>query len=255
MPNRVKIRAFFLAVILTPVLLSGCVTAPIEESHQDTVDPFEGFNRGVFMLNDDIDKAVVKPIAELYDKLLPKLVSTSISNFFSNIDDVVVTINDILQFKMAQATSDAGRFVLNSTVGLLGLFDVATGAGLAKHDEDFGQTLGHWGVPTGPYLVVPLFGSSNFRDLTGLLVDRNFDPRLYNNVVFYRNLLYGSTTFVDIIDTRAGLLSSEKVLNTASTDPYLFIRNAFLQRRAALVNDGKVAEGDKISDNELFDDL
>jgi phospholipid-binding lipoprotein MlaA len=255
MPTKTKIRTFLLAVVLSPLLLSGCITAPVDDSQNHNADPFEGFNRGVYMLNDDIDKAVVKPVAELYDKLLPDFFSTSISNFFSNIDDVVVTINDVLQFKMVQAASDASRFVLNTTIGLFGFFDVASNAGFLKHNEDFGQTLGYWGIPKGPYLVVPLLGASNFRDLTGLLVDRNFDPRLYTQVVSHRNLLYGSTNFVDIIDTRAGLLSAEKVLHTAATDPYLFVRNAFLQRRDALVNDGKIPEGEAISNDELFDDL
>lgn len=254
MPNSAQIRAFFLAFIFTPFLLTGCVTLPEQKAFND-VDPFEGFNRGVFTLNNDIDKAIVKPVAELYDKLLPDLVSTSISNFFSNIDDVVVVVNDLLQLKMAQAASDAGRFLLNSTVGLLGFFDVATQAGLEKHDEDFGQTLGYWGVPSGPYLVLPLFGPSNFRDFAGLLVDRNFDPRLYMDEATGRNVLYGSTNFVDIIDTRAGLLSAEKVLDMASSDPYIFVRNAFLQRREALVLDGKVAESANISDDDLFSDL
>ena len=251
MPNIAKIKILFLTFILTPFLLTGCVSLP----EQKNDDPFESFNRGVYTLNNDIDKALVKPVAELYDTLLPNFVSTGISNFFSNIDDVVVTINDLLQFKMAQAASDAGRFLLNSTVGLLGFLDIASDAGLKKHDEDFGQTLGYWGVPTGPYLVLPLFGPSNFRDLAGLLVDRNFDPRLYTDAVSSRNLLYGSTNFVDVIDTRAGLLSAEKVLNTAATDPYLFVRNAFIQRRESLVLDGKVAKGTEVSDDDLFGDL
>ncbi len=213
------------------LLASGCATlqGPTEEK-----DPFESFNRAVFEFNDGFDRHVFKPVARGYDTVMPGPVNNSISNVFSHLDDVVVIINDLLQLKFEQTLSDVGRFTFNSTFGLLGLFDVASHMGLPKHNEDFGQTLGHWGVNHGPYLVLPLLGPSTLRDGPSILVDWQVDPLSYIKDTPAR----WSTVTLKAIDTRAGLLRASRILDTAALDRYVFLRDAYLQRRDNLVYDG-----------------
>jgi len=218
------ITAFF-ALLLAGI--SGCAT-------NNPRDPLEPLNRGIYAFNDGLDTVVMKPVAEGYRAVLPQLVRTGIGNFFSNLDDLTVFANGILQFKIPQAVSDLGRFVINSTIGLLGFVDVATDLGLEKHIEDFGQTLGYWGIGSGPYLVLPFLGPSSFRDALGRWVDSFTDVVWQQDHMRTRNQLYGTRA----VDNRSRLLDTEKILQTAAIDEYAFVRDAYLQRRRNLVYDG-----------------
>ena len=223
------IGSIFLAVMLT-----GCAS-------QANKDPLEGLNRGIYKFNDTADKAVIKPIAGAYKAVLPSPVRTGVNNFFDNLGTVVTAINDLLQFKFSKAMDDAGRFVINSTVGILGVIDVASMDNVPKHNEDFGQTLGYWGVGNGPYLVLPFFGPSSLRDTTGLVVDTvAFDPISYIDDPRTRNQL----RLVKFIDKRAQYLPASDLLDDAALDPYAFMRDAYLQRRESQVKDGEVTKAD-----------
>jgi len=216
-------------LILAAASLTGCAS-----THAlNPADPFEPFNRSMYTFNDTLDKVVAKPIAQGYNKVMPDVGRTMVSNFFSNLDDVVVTANDLLQFKFVQAFSDGMRFLVNSTVGVGGLIDVAS-MRLDKNDEDFGQTLGYWGMETGPYLMLPLLGPSSFRDGIGSIGDGQISPVSRTRHVRTRNQLY----LTRAINGRAQLLSQEKILDGALIDRYAFIRDAYLQQRQSLVFDG-----------------
>lgn len=220
--------------ILIATLVSGCATTG------DPQDPLEGFNRGVYKFNDALDKAVIKPVAQGYDAVVPQPVQNGVANFFSNLNDVVVVLNDFLQLKIAQGTGDAGRLLINSTIGILGFIDVGSGIGLPKHEEDFGQTLGYWGLAPGAYVVLPFFGPSTARDTAGLVVDIVTDPVFYVEDDTIRGSLYAIRT----ISRRDQLLQAEKVLDAAALDPYQFVREAYLQRRRSLVHDGNPPKED-----------
>lgn len=216
-------------IALAAVALTGCAsTRPL-----NPVDPFESFNRGVYTFNDTLDKAVLKPVAQGYNKVMPETGKSMVINFFSNLDDVIITANDLLQFKFVQAFSDGMRFVVNSTVGVAGLIDVAS-MNLEKHNEDFGQTLGYWGVKNGPYLVVPILGPSSIRDSVGDIGDSQVSLISNTKHVRTRNQLY----LAKGIKRRAQLLENESLLDGAVLDRYAFIRDAYLQRRESLVYDG-----------------
>ena len=214
-------------LMLLLVNLSGCAT-------NNPRDPLEPFNRGVYAFNDGLDTVVLKPVAQGYRAVLPQFVRTGIGNFFSNLDDITVFVNSVLQFKIPQAASDLGRFLINSTFGLLGILDVATEFGLEKHNEDFGQTLGYWGIGSGPYLVMPFFGPSSFRDALGRWADSYTDVVWQQDHIRTRNQFYG----LRVVDNRSRLLETEKVLQVAAIDEYAFVRDAYLQRRRNLVYDG-----------------
>lgn len=214
--------------ILLSLSLLGCAT------NGDPRDPLEPLNRSIYKFNDVLDKAVIKPVATGYKDVMPDVVRNAVGNFFSNLDDVLVLLNDLLQFKLEQAASDFSRLVWNTTVGIAGLFDVATPMELPKHNEDFGQTMGYWGVGNGPYLVLPLLGPSSLRDAVGTAVDMHYDPVVQHDPVPERN----SGIALHIVDTRSRLLSAEDVLDEASLDRYVFLRDAYLQRRRGLVYDG-----------------
>ena len=220
-----------LSVLLFSLVLQGCATV---EGPTDPEDPFESFNRAMYTFNDTLDKAILKPVAKGYNAALPDPVNKGVSNFFSNIDDVVVIFNDLLQLKIGQALSDTARVFFNTTIGVLGFIDVASGMDLPKHDEDLGQTFGYWGIDTGPYLVLPFLGSSDIRDTIGLIGDAYVDPLNDITPNDTRNWLI----VLEGVDTRAGLLSASKVLQEAALDEYLFVRDAYLQRRQNLVHDG-----------------
>jgi len=214
---------------LAAIALTGGCAAP----HASTAaDPLESFNRGVYQFNDAVDKAIAKPIAQGYDAVVPLPGKIMVSNFFSNLDDVIVTANDLLQLKFNQAASDGSRFLFNSTFGVFGLLDVSTR--LEKHDEDFGQTLGYWGISSGPYIVLPLLGPSTLRDGVGLYVDSRPSKLRRVDHIRSRNQLY----ITKAISRRAELLEQEKVLDEAVIDRYAFIRDAYLLRRQSLVHDG-----------------
>jgi phospholipid-binding lipoprotein MlaA len=228
-----------LLTIATVALLVGC--APTNELLRDDPDPFESYNRAMFAFNDAADKAVFKPVAQAYQTVLPDPVITSVTNFFSNLNDVVVLINDLLQFKLHQAAMDSSRIVFNTTFGVLGLFDVASRMELPKHNEDFGQTLGFWGFGEGYYIVLPLLGPSTVRDTFGLV--GNF----YTNPVTWAtdsDAVEWSLWGLDLINRRAGLLRIERALAEAQIDPYSFQRGAYLQQRRNLVYDGNPPKPD-----------
>jgi len=248
-----RLSSNLLVILLLPLtlLLSGCSSTPLVDDGERDPDPWEGMNRSIDAFNTELDNYVLKPVAKGYQAVTPEPVDKGISNFFSNLDDVTVIINDLLQLKPIQATSDLARLVINSTVGILGFFDVAKLIGLEKHNEDFGQTLAFWGAPSGPYLVLPLFGPSTLRDGAGMiLVDWRTEPELYVTNRAERYSLYSINT----IDTRADLLYASNLVEKSSTDSYIFIREAYLQRRRNLIYDGSPPE-DEAQGEESMDDF
>lgn len=208
--------------------LSGCATTA-----NNPKDPFEGFNRAMFAVNEGID-VVVKPVAEGYDAAAPEPVKAVIGNFFGNLWDVWTALNNLAQGKGEQGLSDIGRVLINTTIGIGGAFDVASEMGLEKHSEDFGQTLGVWGVGDGPYLYWPIIGPRTTRDTLGWGVDTYADPVWRVNDIPVRNTLVG----VRFIDMRASLLASDKVVEEAAFDKYNYIRDAYLQHRRSEIYDG-----------------
>ena len=208
-------------------------------------DPWEPANRKVFAVNDAWDRWLLKPVAEGYQKIVPKPIRRSVSNVFNNIETPATAINQFLQGKPVRGISDSGRFLVNSTIGLGGLFDVATPMGFAKHQEDFGQTLGRWGAGAGPHVMIPFRGSSTVRDAFGLMLDATVNPIGFLSPESHR---YGAAALY-VIDARVDLLAAENLL-TESGDKYLFLRDAYLQRRAYLVSDGEAAEEDPFLDDD-----
>ncbi|MFO8152748.1 VacJ family lipoprotein [Thioalkalivibrio sp.] len=237
-----------LALLLLFALLSGCASVPSEDRH--SADPLEPYNRAVFAFNDRLDRAVLKPAAEVYSEL-PGPVQTGVGNFFSNLDDFRVGFNNLLQGKFHDAASDTARILFNSSFGVFGLIDVAGPMGLPKHNEDFGQTLGAWGVPAGPYLQLPFLGPSSGRDAPALVVDFYTNPRNYT-VGQQRELRnnFAALLVLDLVHARAGLLATEDLLDDYSDDRYVAIRDLWLQRREFLVRDGEV-----VDDESWLDDL
>jgi phospholipid-binding lipoprotein MlaA len=211
--------------------LGGCATL---EGPPDPRDPWEGFNRGMYAFNTKLDNAVLKPAAKGYRAITPDPVETGVTNFFANLEEIRILVNNLLQFKPLAALSDTGRLVINTTLGIGGVFDVATQMGLRKHEEDLGQTLGRWGVGSGPYLVLPFFGPSSPRDGFGLIGDYALNPIREVEDNSTRNSLY----VVDVMDTRAQLLAVDDIIEQAAFDPYTYIRDAWLQRRRSLIHDG-----------------
>jgi len=228
--HRLRLATVCAAVcsIVSLGVLGGCATT------NDPRDPLELLNRGVYKFNDGVDTMLVKPAAEIYQGVIPPIARTGVRNVFNNLNDVVVALNNLLQGKFTEAASDVGRIAINTTAGLFGLFDVATPAGLEKHEEDFGQTLGFWGVGDGPYLVLPFVGPRNLRDTAGLFVDWQVDPLLQFDPVRTRNQLWG----LRAVSLRAELLSASKLLSVAALDEYEFVRDAYIQRRRNLIYDG-----------------
>jgi phospholipid-binding lipoprotein MlaA len=215
------------AVLAATLLLGGCAMTPSK------VDPLEPMNRAMFEVNDVVDGNIVKPIAELYVAAVPQLVRTGVANVFNNIDDLFSGINGLLQGKTEKAGNDFGRVLLN-TICVFGLFDVASDLGIERGNEDFGQTFAVWGFPQGPYLFVPLFGPTTVRDGTGVLVRIYAGPVGFIPYVPLRNSIYG----LGYVDLRSQALGAGDVVSTGALDRYLFIRNAYLQRRRYLVFDG-----------------
>jgi len=213
---------------ITALLLGGCATSG------NPRDPIEGFNRAVFAFNDGLDRAVVKPVAKGYQAVLPPPLRSGVSNFFSNIDDVFIAANDLLQGKVPYAINDVGRVLVNSTLGVLGFMDVATDLGVEKRTEDFGLTLAHWGVGDGAYLVLPFFGPRTVRDAFGLVLDVKADPVANLPDVPVRNTLEATRG----VNDRAQLLSTDKIIDEAALDRYAYIRDAYLQHRRSLIYDG-----------------
>ncbi len=213
------------------LMVSGCAT-------QANKDPLEGMNRGIYKFNDVTDRALFKPVATAYKAVAPTPVRKGFNNFFNNLGSITTVLNDLLQLKFANAFTDAGRFVINSTFGLAGFIDVAGMDKIPNHKEDFGQTLGYWGAGNGAYLVLPFLGSSSLRDTTGLVFDTvTTDPITYtHNIGQVR--LHNQLRAAQFIDKRTELLDAKDIVDEASLDPYAFARDAYLQRRESLVADG-----------------
>lgn len=223
-----------LAGAAVALLAGACATIP-PDAGSNPVDPLERMNRHVFEFNDRVDRAVLKPVAQGYVAVVPEPVRGCVGNFFANLGDVSNAANNLLQGKPVEAVSDICRIAINTTVGVLGCFDVASKAGLEKHNEDFGQTLGRWGLGSGAYLVLPLLGPSSVRDAVGRVPDAYVDPaNAAGDDVRARNTLFALET----IDLRARLLDAGRLLDAAALDKYQFTRDAYLQRRRNLVYDG-----------------
>jgi len=240
------ISKFYLVLLACAVMmLSGCAST---QYVADERDPWQGFNRSMYGFNDGLDRALLKPAAKGYKAIAPDFVETGVSNFFDNLDEISIAVNNLLQGKVSNSFSDVGRFAINSTIGILGFFDVASRMGLTKHDEDFGQTLGVWGMDTGPYIMWPIFGPSTLRDSPSLVVDR-----VLLNPLFYVEIKTGERIALfalNAVSVRAELLSLEETVEEISTDKYTFIREAYLDRRDFLVHDGSPSE-----DSDLYDEL
>jgi len=220
-------RALVCALAL---LAGGCAT------NGDPRDPFEPMNRAIYHFNDGVDHLLIKPAAELYTgRMIPEFVRTGLRNFFSNINDVIVAVNDLLQGKFEDGVLDWARFGFNTSIGLFGIHDVATDMGLEKHNEDFGQTFGRWGVAPGAYLVLPFLGSSSVRDGVGTALDLYTDPMGEVSPNRARN----SLIVLRVTSLRADLLEASRILEEAALDKYVFQRDAYLQRRRSLVYDGR----------------
>ncbi|MGI3747416.1 MlaA family lipoprotein [Pseudomonas graminis] len=213
---------------------ASLAVAPMAANAADE-DPWEGVNRAIFRFNDTVDTYALKPIAQGYEFITPQFLEDGIHNMFKNVGEVTNLANDVLQVKPEAAGVDTARLIFNTTFGLLGFFDVGTKMGLQRNDEDFGQTLGHWGVPSGPFVMLPLFGPSTVRDTFAKYPDTYTQPWRYIDHVPTRN----TALAVSVVDTRASLLSAEKLING---DKYIFIRNAYLQNREFKVKDGKVVD-------------
>jgi phospholipid-binding lipoprotein MlaA len=223
------VRQVLFVALLTA--LAGCASTGEE---RDPRDPFEPFNRGVYRFNDKFDEYLAQPVARTYRKAVHQEIRSRVGNFFANIQDLFIGVNNFLQGKVQDGVNDWARFAFNSSFGLLGIHDVASEWGLEKHNEDFGQTFGRWGVGSGPYLILPFLGSSTVRDATGTAVDYYFAPLAEARPIALRNSLYG----LYFVNTRAELLEASNLLEQAALDRYTFQRDAYLQRRRSLIHDG-----------------
>jgi phospholipid-binding lipoprotein MlaA len=231
--KHMRISKLFIVILLI-FQVSGCAT-------QANKDPLESFNRTIYKFNDVADGVIIKPVSKGYKNIAPKFVVKGVNNFFNNIRDVVTVINELLQGKIEYATNSTGRVLVNSTIGVLGFIDVHSISGGERRKEDFGQTLGYWGVSQGAYLVLPFVGPSTTRDAVGFVTDTLvFDPISYINNVRGRN----QVRIVQFIDARTELLNASSILDEASLDPYAFQRDAYLQYRDALVSDNPSGEID-----------
>jgi phospholipid-binding lipoprotein MlaA len=220
-------------------LIGGCATSG------NPKDPIEGFNRAMFGFNEGLDKVIIKPVATGYEAVLPSPIQTGVANFFSNIADLMVGVNNLLQGKPAAAASDAGRVLVNTTMGFLGIIDVASSMGMEKHEEDVGQTFGRWGMDDGAYIVLPFFGPRTARDTLGLIFDVYTDPVAHVDHIPTRNVLLATR----VISDRAELLKADKIIEEAALDKYSYVRDAYLQRRQSLIHDGNPPKFDPYSES------
>ena len=228
--NNIANCARGMSVATVFAVLAGCASGP----RANPADPFEPFNRGVTSFNDKVDEAVLVPVATAYQRVLPSMVRTGVSNFFGNLGDVWSFANSVAQLKLQNSAETFMRVNVNTFFGLGGLLDIATEAGIDRHEEDFGQTLGRWGVGAGPYVVLPLLGPSTLRDTAALPVDRAGSVLGNMNDVAWRN----SLSVLEVVDTRAKYLRAGRLLDDAALDKYTFTRDAFLQHRRNDVYDG-----------------
>ena len=223
---------------LLTLLMIGFMSISTNGNSSDN-DPLEPMNRAIFEFNEVVDDNILEPVAKGYRYVTPDPVERSVSNFFNNLGEINTIINSALQMKLDKTITSSSRLAINSTVGVLGLFDVATSLGIQREREDFGQTLGHYGISSGPYLVLPFFGPSSFRDAPGfyadVMMEKSISP-IYTELHHEERQAIQAT---NVIDTRANLLKATKILDTAAKDKYIFLRESYLQRRAKLVTDGK----------------
>ena len=247
--QKLNLNKSLLNSLILSITLVGCAsTTPPPPS-----DPWAGWNHGTQDFNDGLDKHILKPLAKGYQYITPTFVNDGITNFFSNINDIGVTFNDLFQLKFSQSGQDASRFLLNTTAGVGGFVDVANRLDLPKHNEDFGQTLGFWGVPSGNYLVLPFYGPSSPRDTLGLIGDAALNPLTYVSIFSggIVNAITGGARAVDVVDHRAELMTKEKILDESTVDRYDSLKSAYQQNREYLINDGKNSNN---SDPDLLDD-
>lgn len=244
-----KKPARLVMVMVLGLLMSACAhTGGVDE--QADVDPWEPFNRSMFEFNEKVDRAVLKPVASGYRKVMPAGIRKGVGNVFLNLAEPTTVVNDVLQGKFNQAGHDFFRFVVNSTFGLLGWFDVATPLGMERNQEDFGQTFSVWGFARGPYLVLPLLGPSTVTDAAGILPATMYtDPRTAGGYTVETYAIVGLNT----IDTRARLLGASKV-SELQLDQYVFRRETYLQQRAQLIHDGNPPGQDEYFDEDYYDD-
>ena len=228
MSSRVLLAFLWSVIVLAT---TGCATGP------DRRDPLEPFNRGVMRFNDDLDAALIRPVATAYQQNVPSPARKAVNNVFSNLGDVWSIANNLLQFKIQRAAEGLMRVSINTVFGLYGVLDIATEAGLERHREDFGQTLGHWGVPPGPYLVLPVLGSSTLRDASALVIDRRGDLVREIDPTGSRNAAFA----LRAVDTRASLLRASRLLDEVSLDRYTFTRDVYLQRRRSEIFESETA--------------
>jgi phospholipid-binding lipoprotein MlaA len=221
----IAIRGAFLPAIACLSLITGCASGP----QANPTDPLEPFNRQMFALNEGVDQAVLKPVAQGYRAVTPQPVRAGVTNFFNNLQDLWSAVNGVLQLRPTVAADNFMRFGVNTVFGLGGVLNVAGEMGIERQSEDFGKTLGRWGVPSGPYLVFPLFGPSTLRDSTTIVLENKFDPVSNMNDIGARN----SATVVRLVNTRSNLLRLGDLLDDVALDKYSFTRDAFLQRRRA----------------------
>ena len=224
--SSIMIASFLLVSFINPV-------------HPSEDDPLEPINRAVFGFNEVIDNTILEPVAKGYKYVTPDPVEKSVTNFFNNLGEINTIVNSALQLKLEKTLSSSGRLVINSTVGIFGLFDVATTLGINRHNEDFGQTLGYYGVPSGPYLVLPFFGPSSFRDAPSFFADVQMEKEISPVHTELHHEERQAIQATNVIDTRANLLQATKILDTAAKDKYVFLRESYLQKRTQMITDGK----------------
>ncbi len=232
-------------VLFAVFFISACTTL---KGPPNPDDPLESYNRSMFKFNQTVDKYTLKPIAESYQYIMPGFASMGVSNFFNNLDDIVVFFNQLLQFKPGYAVETSARVVFNTTFGVLGLIDVSTGMNLPKHNEDFGQTLATWGIGSGPYIVLPLLGPSTIRDASGLVVDWTYFDPIFKRQTLRQSLI---TFSIKYIDKRARLLAATNIIDEIAPDKYAFTRDAWLQHRQYLIYDGH-PPNDELDNENLF---
>jgi len=245
-----RTRCLTVALVLSLGSAASAQAQPAESAGSEEHDPWQNMNRRTFAFNEGLDRWVLTPVAKGWDFIAPDFVQTGVANVFATEGMVVVLANDILQLKALEATQDVGRIVVNVTVGLAGLFDVATKVGIPRNDEDFGQTLGHWGVPAGPYLVLPIFGPSNPRDTVGLIADTASSPWTYF-VDWYISIPVSVFEFVNL---RTIYLEDIDELRHTALDYYVFQRNAYVQSRELSVKGLESIEAEAEEDLYYFDD-
>jgi phospholipid-binding lipoprotein MlaA len=228
-------------ILILAIMLSGCA------STHNPQDPLEDFNRTMFSFNDKVDQVALKPVAETYHKVVPPIVQSGVGNFFGNVNDVSTTLNNLMQASVADSLSDTSRILVNTTLGLVGTMDVATDMGMQKHDQDFGQTLGRWGVKSGPYLVLPLLGSTTMRDAMAMPVDFAIDPWGRMFPVRLRN----TGAVIRVVDYRAYNLTASSLIEDAALDKYEFVRDAYMQRRQSKIYSNNPPQQDSSNNDTL----